>query len=208
MLPRLRRPPRLPPLAPTRASTTARGTAYELTTLRFLSSPPLSLSLLRVGGANDKGVDLRGWWDVPPRLPDQKEAKRWSVVVQCKAEKEKLGPSVIRDLEGAVAHGMDGVGGKGVEGRGGIAVLVALSGFSPASLILASSSSTPLLLLHLAEGIAGKGVDEGIGKGEKGGWMRVEKVVVNEALRGLVGLQVARVRRAQGGWGVRVGWEE
>ncbi|BGP27089.1 hypothetical protein JCM10295v2_006051 [Rhodotorula toruloides] len=50
----------VPPLAP---STTALGTAYELATAHYLSARPFNVrGLIRVGGANDKGIDLRGRW--------------------------------------------------------------------------------------------------------------------------------------------------
>lgn len=51
------------PISPLAHSTTGLGTAYELATARYLSARPYNIrGLIRVGGANDKGIDLRGRW--------------------------------------------------------------------------------------------------------------------------------------------------
>ncbi|BGP02877.1 hypothetical protein RTG_03001 [Rhodotorula toruloides ATCC 204091] len=53
----------LEPVSPLAPSTTALGTAYELATAQYLSARPFNVrGLIRVGGANDKGIDLRGRW--------------------------------------------------------------------------------------------------------------------------------------------------
>ena len=45
-------------------STVHRGTAFENRALSLLTEH-MSMSLTRVGGSNDGGVDLIGWWWVP-----------------------------------------------------------------------------------------------------------------------------------------------
>ncbi|KAH0368121.1 hypothetical protein KCU65_g4107, partial [Aureobasidium melanogenum] len=78
-------------LSPT--STVYRGTHYEYTVLEALSR--LAFSLTRVGRASDLGIDLLGSWALPSH------PKPLNVLIQCKAEAPK--PSMIRELEGAVA---------------------------------------------------------------------------------------------------------
>jgi hypothetical protein len=86
------------------------------------------MSLRRVGGAGDGGVDLRGWWWIPAdaagegsdtsgdtsgiegeigRVGGKGEyagVRRVRVVGQCKAERKSLGPRALRELEGVMAH--------------------------------------------------------------------------------------------------------
>ena len=45
-------------------STVHRGTAFEYRALALLTKH-MSMSLMRVGGSYDGGVDLTGWWWVP-----------------------------------------------------------------------------------------------------------------------------------------------
>jgi hypothetical protein len=45
-------------------STVQRGTAFEYRVLAQLTKH-MSMSLTRVGGSNDGGIDLIGWWWVP-----------------------------------------------------------------------------------------------------------------------------------------------
>ena len=47
-------------------STVQRGTAFEYRALALLTKY-MSMSLTRVGGSNDGGVDLIGWWWVPSK---------------------------------------------------------------------------------------------------------------------------------------------
>lgn len=76
-------------------STTYVGTHYEYTCLASLAR--LGLSLKRIGGASDFGIDLLGTWDlaaVPLHL---------KVLVQCKALARAADPKLVRELEGAFA---------------------------------------------------------------------------------------------------------
>ncbi|KAF4293359.1 hypothetical protein KXW65_003486 [Aspergillus fumigatus] len=73
-------------------STTYIGTHYEYTVQQTLRH--FAFSLHRVGGRDDAGVDLVGTW----HLPQHEHPLR--VFVQCKALKTKLGPNLVRELEG------------------------------------------------------------------------------------------------------------
>ncbi|KAJ5084034.1 hypothetical protein NUU61_008613 [Penicillium alfredii] len=78
-----------------KASTVFVGTHYEYTVLQSLRR--YALTLHRVGGRDDAGIDLVGTWHLPGR--EREQALR--VLVQCKALKTKLGPNLVRELEGA-----------------------------------------------------------------------------------------------------------
>lgn len=98
-------------------STVHRGTAFEKRSLRLLEKH-LSMSLQRVGGKSDGGIDLQGWWWLPApsssyasnHKPDSRDApsihdverRRIRVLAQCKATATKLSPNVVRELEGVL----------------------------------------------------------------------------------------------------------
>jgi hypothetical protein len=183
---------------------------------------------MRVGGAGDGGVDLRGWWTLPGAAAAAGDAARpllatnvkepsltrsypsaaafaaavggrlsticahinaqgtasdkhklyrgtWRlhadeglgsagkappherlrVIVQCKAEAKKLGPVVLRELEGAL-HRQEQERRRVFEQSGsrhmneaGIGVLCSSAGFSKQTLVRALGSSQALLLVHL-----------------------------------------------------------
>lgn len=75
-------------------STVYVGTHYEYTVLQSLRR--YALSLHRIGGRDDAGVDLVGTW----HLPERERERAIRVLVQCKALKAKLGPNLVRELEG------------------------------------------------------------------------------------------------------------
>jgi hypothetical protein len=79
-------------------STTYVGTHYEYTVLRSLRR--FAFNLHRVGGRDDAGTDLVGTWHIPGRTL----LAPVRVVVQCKALSAKLGPNLVRELEGAFRH--------------------------------------------------------------------------------------------------------
>ncbi|CAO1622108.1 unnamed protein product [Parajaminaea phylloscopi] len=110
-------------------STVTLGTAYELHVMSQLPRLlPGQLELRRVGGAGDRGIDLRGWWYLPADdasghsdksrrrgqesliEPESKLGRRrLRVIVQCKAtsatgSQKKLGPQVLREVEGVLAR--------------------------------------------------------------------------------------------------------
>ncbi|KAH6577368.1 hypothetical protein BASA50_001343 [Batrachochytrium salamandrivorans] len=94
-------------------STSHLGTHYEQQVKLTLES--VGMHLARVGGANDKGVDLRGTWQL------HTQTNPFKVIVQCKAEQKPVGPSRVRELLGTLT----------AESPGTVGVLVALNGFSP-----------------------------------------------------------------------------
>ncbi|KAK8849614.1 hypothetical protein IAR55_004949 [Kwoniella newhampshirensis] len=187
----------------TRRTTIDIGTSFELHALRFLTER-LFMTLRRVGGAGDGGVDLRGWWWVPRGAPsgikasspnpdpnpnpnlisrsttseaqirkgnndgdmDVDGAKRIRVMVQCKAEKNSVGPRAVREMEGVMSQ---------LQSRNqsppafppassspspsvpsitddSIALLISQSGFSKNAMLHATKSNTPLMLVHLPGG--------------------------------------------------------
>ncbi|KAJ5089727.1 hypothetical protein N7532_008411 [Penicillium argentinense] len=77
-------------------STVYIGTHYEYTVLESLRR--YALALHRVGGRDDAGIDLVGTW----HLPERERERAVRVLVQCKALKAKLGPNLVRELEGAL----------------------------------------------------------------------------------------------------------
>lgn len=77
-------------------STVYVGTLYEYTVLQSLRR--YALALHRIGGRDDAGIDLVGTW----HLPERERERALRVLVQCKALKTKLGPNLVRELEGAL----------------------------------------------------------------------------------------------------------
>ncbi|EED13188.1 conserved hypothetical protein [Talaromyces stipitatus ATCC 10500] len=78
-------------------TTTYVGTKYEYTVQSTLRR--FAFDLERIGGRDDAGIDLVGTWHIPGR-----EFTPFRVIVQCKALKKKLGPNLVRELEGAFRH--------------------------------------------------------------------------------------------------------
>ena len=93
-------------LSPT--STTYVGTCYEYIVQSTLRR--LGFSLIRIGGRNDSGVDLHGTWHLPTN------PYPLHVIMQCKALKGRLGPNLVRELEGAFIGAPAGWRGEGVLG--------------------------------------------------------------------------------------------
>ncbi|KAL4795316.1 hypothetical protein BDV19DRAFT_389450 [Aspergillus venezuelensis] len=94
------------------STTTYQGTHYEYTVQSHLRTSAFNLH--RVGGRSDLGVDLQGTWHVGPRPVLDPPIR---VIVQCKALKTKIGPNIVRELDGVTARhfrGRDGPVGAGV----------------------------------------------------------------------------------------------
>lgn len=89
-------------------TTTYVGTHYEYTVKSSLQH--LGMSLKRIGGKSDCGIDLLGTWSLPsvPQL--------LKVLVQCKALARKIEPSQVRELEGAFVGAPPDWRGAGVLG--------------------------------------------------------------------------------------------
>lgn len=124
------------------------------------------MSLMKVGGKSDGGVDLQGWWYVPVsqgsaasrlkqgqdkttttstsritwKAPDGTIRHRYRVLGQCKAEQKKVGPRYVRELEGVLGR---------FEKSSVVGILVSESEFTRSALLTAYSSKYPLFLLRL-----------------------------------------------------------
>ncbi|OCB83959.1 hypothetical protein A7U60_g9168 [Sanghuangporus baumii] len=146
-------------------SSVHRGTAFENRAMMMLRY--LSMSLTRIGGRSDGGIDLQGWWWLPAPPPtshsiDPEQAdlvtdntgihrRRIRVLAQCKAERKKLGPNYVREMEGVLyrhlhllpSHEQD------TKTLPTVALLVSESEFTKATVLCALSSPLPFFLLHL-----------------------------------------------------------
>ncbi|KAI0264737.1 hypothetical protein BC834DRAFT_924573 [Gloeopeniophorella convolvens] len=143
-------------------STVHRGTAFENRSLSLLQSS-MSMSLTRVGGRGDGGIDLTGWWWLPEQLSpsEQHPPTQWSitnrrrlrVLAQCKAETKKMGPAHLRELEGVVyKHVATSAPSHPTPDAPIIALLISASAFTRPCLLAAHASPVPLLLVHLPPG--------------------------------------------------------
>ncbi|ADV22405.1 hypothetical protein I315_00748 [Cryptococcus gattii Ru294] len=144
---------------PIRRTTIEVGTAFEKHALSFLNKS-MSMSLRRVGGANDGGVDLRGWWWVPRMATPAIEfaasendggLRRLRVLAQCKAEKKSVGPRAVRELEGVMSQ-LEFRREQQSTAEAAIAILISQSGFTKNAMQHATQSRIPLMLLHLPGG--------------------------------------------------------
>jgi len=87
------------------------GTHYEYTSLEALER--WGMSLKRIGGSNDYGIDLLGTWALPSKPQPLK------VIIQCKVSGAKnggKGTANARELEGSFIGAPQGWGGSGVLG--------------------------------------------------------------------------------------------
>lgn len=205
-----RRPsPRVLPSSPASPSSVALGTAYERATGLFLAqSPRFRLKgVVRVGGAGDQGIDLRANWDAAhltspsssprtranaqtPPSPTTSTSAPLSVpvIIQCKAESSRVGPSTVRELEGTLLAQQRRGAPSHLSRRVShatptphVGVLVALNGFSDAAIRHARSSRLPLELVHLAVPDVGSMVQSG---GDQAG-VEMVSTTRNDALEGL-----------------------
>jgi Protein of unknown function (DUF2034) len=147
-------------------STTHRGTAFEERSLKILHDH-MSMSLRRVGGKSDGGIDLLGWWWLPPADPSASESRRRRirVIAQCKAEKKKTSPKYVREMEGVLHRFIllpspDGPVDSETrdlfptsEAHSSqhplVALLISESPFTKSTVLRAQSSPVPFFLLHI-----------------------------------------------------------
>jgi len=108
------------------------------------------MTLDRVGGKHDGGIDLQGWWwipSTPSETSGSDRRRRIRVLAQCKAEKKKTSPKYVRELEGVLSRH------KTQDGRDNTSPAMALflseSTYTKATIIRAMSSHVPFLLLHM-----------------------------------------------------------
>ena len=148
-------------------STTQRGTAFEGRSLNILHDH-MSMSLRRVGGKSDGGIDLLGWWWLPSIDPSASERRhrRIRVIAQCKAEKKKTSPKYVRELEGVLHRFMplspspDGsidsettdlfpTSESPSSQHPIVALLISESPFTKSTVLRAQSSPVPFFLLYI-----------------------------------------------------------
>jgi hypothetical protein len=84
------------------------GTHYEYTVQNTFQQ--MGMTLTRMGGKSDYGIDLLGTWTIPSVSYPLK------VLIQCKALSSKAKPAVARELEGAFVGAPSGWRGSGVLG--------------------------------------------------------------------------------------------
>ncbi|KAL2754591.1 hypothetical protein ACRALDRAFT_1063384 [Sodiomyces alcalophilus JCM 7366] len=87
------------------------GTHYEYTVASTLSR--YGIAAKRCGGASDLGVDLLGTWRIPVQAASSPPPPL-RVIVQCKAGSRRIGPALIRELEGSFVGAPVGWRGAGV----------------------------------------------------------------------------------------------
>ena len=139
-------------------STTHRGTAFEERSLRILEAH-LSMSLRRVGGKSDGGIDLLGWWWLPApgshACLSTAPRRRLRVLAQCKAEKKKMSPKYVREMEGVlhrylVSSPPASPPTSPLDAKSPVVgLLISESPFTKSTILRAVSSPIPFFLLHL-----------------------------------------------------------
>jgi len=120
------------------------GAAFERRAMRLLQTN-LSMSLSQVGGKSDGGIDLQGWWWLPfhpNAFADPTHRRRVRVLAQCKAEKKKIGPKYIREMEGVLHRHFN-------DPNPMVALFISESHFTKDALLRTQSSTIPFSLLHL-----------------------------------------------------------
>ena len=148
-----------------RMSTVHQGTAFEERSLALLHKT-MSMSLKRVGGKEDGGIDLQGWWWLPATNDSRmlndiatspSNRRRIRVIGQCKAEKKKLGPKFVRELEGVLFRFLTSsykppdpeFTNPETSQLPIVALLLSESKFTKSAILRANSSPLPFFLLHL-----------------------------------------------------------
>lgn len=149
-------------------SSVARGTRYEHLCGAVLAHM-FGMELERTGGAGDRGIDLRGWWQPPPPPPFPPsisasiatKQRRIRIVAQCKCQDEggkKMGPVLVREMEGVVFRASTPASAATQQSRqsdGGdqeeitAGIIMSSSGFSKQALLQVRSSNVPLAAIHV-----------------------------------------------------------
>lgn len=136
-----------------------RGVAYEQWSMKFLQEH-FSMSLHRVGGRSDGGIDLQGYWWLPSGA-EPLDRRRLRVLAQCKAEKKKIGPKYVREMEGVLMRFSATLGQSpaltptldtqlvATAGPHTVGIFISSSPFSKSTVLRANSSPLPMALLYL-----------------------------------------------------------
>ncbi|KAG6907739.1 hypothetical protein DXG01_007539 [Tephrocybe rancida] len=195
------------------STTVFRGTAFENRAQSILQNN-LSMSLRRVGGKSDGGIDLLGWWWLPPldAIDINTPRRRLRVLAQCKAEKKKIGPKFVRELEGVLhryltvsssSHSSDTRQRNMAPQYPLVALFISESPYTRATLLRAQSSPVPLVLIHIPP--VPTSLDTLTDKDEGDGDKWIGSAVWNPALAGIGGLLGGEVEvrweRSLVGWG-------
>lgn len=109
------------------------------------------MSLTRVGGKSDGGIDLIGWWWLPDLVDQHAPRRRIRVLAQCKAEKKKMGPHYVRETEGVLYRFMSDSVDSAEQPSPTVGLLLSQSAFTKEALLRANSSRVPLFLLHIPQ---------------------------------------------------------
>ncbi|KAG6884790.1 hypothetical protein C0993_008280 [Termitomyces sp. T159_Od127] len=119
------------------------------------------MSLRRIGGKSDGGIDLLGWWWLPPFGASDVNVprRRLRVLAQCKAEKKKVGPKFIREMEGVLHRYLflstsfrnesTHTSPEAQNQYPLVALFVSESPYTRSTILRAQSSPVPLFLLYI-----------------------------------------------------------
>lgn len=162
--------------------------------------PPLRLGghpagfLNLANGASPHTLSAR---DQQEPVDNEARSQTWDVLVQCKAEKEHLGPAIVRQLEGSILADLarrnpprrslapppTPLAVPGGRDTAPIGILVGMSGFSRAAILHAQTSAVPIVLAHLTI----RDIPQMIAtRGERDVGVSLVSASVNKAFRGLI----------------------
>ena len=107
------------------------GTEFEYEAIKELEA--LQFELKRVGGSNDQGKDLEGFWKLPNQL-------HFNVICQCKKISKKVSSAIVRELEGTLSN----------ERNQKIGILISGgTGFSPEAIQAFHKTEYPLIFINI-----------------------------------------------------------
>ncbi|EAZ63993.2 hypothetical protein PICST_28762 [Scheffersomyces stipitis CBS 6054] len=138
-----------------------RGTLYELYVKDFLSANLACFELVKVGGAGDNGVDIRGKWNLDyfqqlqkKKLNSKTNSKQGrsinlkrdiKVLIQCKNVSSKIGAGLIREIIGT--YHMNVKSDPPVQNY---LFLISKNILTPQAVALADSATIPIIHLRIS----------------------------------------------------------